>query len=1267
MFLIIPFAHSGEIIVKETNWMDRTSDWFLNLFGVEPKLFYDIDNHNVKGDKQEYTLKTSIDEKDFDYEVKVLSKSANIETWLEYYDERTCERDIVVGYTEDGKLLGNGSYENYIPIKEIEEFDCSSWIRATKEEVRNKLNSDNDFAKVRVMREWGEIPQENCIYQEGQTIPYCEQRVDVIISFGGRKYIEYAQWISTSGSWNGIHTDTEESGGKIVLETSDVTDRHFKMNDDAANNIIVDSSSNNRPLYRFSDETPENSNLRTTTGQINEAQIFDGNGANRNMASSDLTGIGGTTGSIAFWMNIPSNATTTDYSHYIFSTANNNTDTKVSLRIYASFVSDRDRIEFHVFTDGTAKLACHTPVGSFIGGWHHFVLSQDGSSPIMYLDSDSKSVTCDITTDLTMWFDDVLLGGNKADTLFLANYVEKGGVVGTNDLEGSLDDVRIYGFELSQAQIDILYNSGTGTESGISGVTDGYFTSVGFGTGEEYDWNVLEQSGFSNVEVSNSSDNSSWSDWVNVTHLSDIGINNQAYLKWRGHLRDSAEGIYVNITYKESNDPADDATNLKINATTVNAYVDDDIYAEFRVGSEPDGDAVVYNITWYNNGISNLTFGNLTNSTDLTLETLESENTTTKDEWGFSIITCDIPTYKCSNEVFSSNLSIGSRPPTIPRIDLPLNNSKIGNSSIMLNCSNSTDPDGDTIYYEFYVDTNNPPTTQINITEYGQHNYTTEGNFWFRCRANDSTAYSSYTDPIYFQMDSQIIKNATLSYSDVVYETQSYNYNITVTINKWNTIDIEANLTYNNTVYTPTKTLILNNSDIAVFRFDKTIQTRLEGTTTASGRWNFNLSMVDETIENNNTYTFTNNVSRIELARCNAAFTTPFINFTFKDEDTSNYVNASIKSSTFIYSLDPTKTLTRTLSFTNNTDQDSYAFCLDPINQTLYTDIDISYDSLGYPQRSYSDSPTLTSTVLNQILWLVSSSDGIYVTFQVINVAEQPIDGVSINITRIIGGTSYSIESGETGADGGFTTWLNPDLTYTTIFSKDGYDTYTTSQKFTQSAYTITLGGVVGSVVENVTSYVQGITYSVEPTLDVLYNETDYNFNFTTISTYWGLTKSGFTLTNSTDDILGSASCTTGTGCTSSITVNTINYTSITMNYYWVVDDVYSNGTRNWFVYTPKDDRKGAFQNLISDMDKLGSGFNEFTKAIFAFFIILFVIGTLCHYSGVYSPMAILVETFFLVGFLDMIGFIPVIGVEHFITVLIGLITVGYFIFEYTR
>ena len=199
-----------------------------------------------------------------------------------------------------------------------------------------------------------------------------------------------------------------------------------------------------------------------------------------------------------------------------------------------------------------------------------------------------------------------------------------------------------------------------------------------------------------------------------------------------------------------------------------------------------------------------------------------------------------------------------------------------------------------------------------------------------------------------------------------------------------------------------------------------------------------------------------------------------------------------------------------------------------------------------------------------------------------------------------------------------------------------------------------------------------GITYDIGPSQDVLNNQTDYTFTFNISSLYWSLTESGFVLENGSGTYLGADSCTTGAGCISSVVANTQNHTSIRMNYYWeILNDgtyYYMNASKTWSVFK-SGTRKSVVTMFREDVEKLGHGFGDFTKAMISFFIILFAIGIMSYYSGIYSPLAILGEIFFLVFLLDQINFIPeVVGaVPHFITVMIGLLFLSYGIYEYTK
>jgi len=464
--------------------------------GIEPKLYFNLDKHDVKGDKQEYTLKTSIVEKDFDYEIKVLSKSANIETWLEYYDEKTCEREITIGYTEEGKLLENGSYEIYKPIYETIEYDCSNWIRATKEEVRNKLNFDNNFTEVRVMREWGEMPSENCVYSDEQTMPFCKQEVDIILSFGGRKYIEYAQWEQTSGSWN-IETfsNTEISGGKIVL-TSSIPDYIGDLN--SANMITAYHLNNsNGDSATVVENVGTGSNgaqvssgnpAWTTEGKRDGALIFDG--VNDNVAIDGITSFNGivNTGTVQFW--IKPNTQANNLNEII------NFGGRLEILGNASglggCVAGRGCVTWY---DGsTFSMQFDLPFNE----WNLFTFTWDNTGHKLYVnrdlvDSDSES----------------------GDILWAGGIVYLGGSVSSRWWKGTIDELIIMDRLITSQEINDSYGSPN---------TDGYAESVGFGTGINRNWETMEYSGFSNVEISNSSDNSTWSDWVNVTHLADIGF-----------------------------------------------------------------------------------------------------------------------------------------------------------------------------------------------------------------------------------------------------------------------------------------------------------------------------------------------------------------------------------------------------------------------------------------------------------------------------------------------------------------------------------------------------------------------------------------------------------------------------------------------------------------------------------------------------------------------------------------------------------------------
>jgi hypothetical protein len=546
-----------------------------------------------------------------------------------------------------------------------------------------------------------------------------------------------------------------------------------------------------------------------------------------------------------------------------------------------------------------------------------------------------------------------------------------------------------------------------------------------------------------------------------------------------------------------------------------------------------------------------------------------------------------------------------------------------------------------------------------------------DGSYYWRVLANDGTLNSSWSEIRYFTVDNSTLKYAVYTTPSPVYETSSNEYSVNVTINNWTSSDILATLVYDDTEYTPTKTTVTTNSSSGVYQFKATAHTRVS-ITSANAVWNFTVTLNNASTE---TYSVTKSqtIHPINFDLCaNTSFSaTEYINFSFKNEADSSVINASVPSSTFYYSIGTIGVRNKTLSFSNTTENFAYAFCFDPINNSINTNIDLDYKSTGYPQRSYvNDGLVLNNISTNKILYLLKTADGVYSTYQVVNYADQVIEDVYVYVERLISGTYEYIEEGYTDSAGSITFFLNPDYEHRLTFQKSGYSTEVLTIYPTQSTYTVTLGE---EETTNVSNYHLGIKYDISPNLDVLYNQTDYNFTLNMTSDYWRLTESGFVLTNGSGVHLGVASCTTATGCVSSVTVNTANHSSIKMDYYWKIYDQaeyhYLNGTRTWRVFI-KGERKSVFTMFKEDVEKLGHGFNDFTKAIISIFIIIFAVGVGSYYTGVYSPLAILGEIFFLVFFLDMIGFIPNITgaiTSHFITALIGVLFLGYAIFEYSK
>jgi hypothetical protein len=427
---------------------------------------------------------------------------------------------------------------------------------------------------------------------------------------------------------------------------------------------------------------------------------------------------------------------------------------------------------------------------------------------------------------------------------------------------------------------------------------------------------------------------------------------------------------------------------------------------------------------------------------------------------------------------------------------------------------------------------------------------------------------------------------------------------------------------------------------------------------------------------NINSDTTNQTVASININQCNGTYTQKYINFSFIDESTNLPVNSQITAMTLNYKLNPNSNVFKTLTYSNTTEVPNYYFCASPSNLTYYLNYSISYkNGTTYPQRISEISTTaFTNATTNTKLYLLSSSYGIYVTFQLTNSADQLISGVNVNATRVINGVTTVVAVGTTSASGTVTFWLNPDALHTFTFSKSGYTTYTYQDYPTQASYTVTLSGGDSSIPIN---YNRGITYTIYPLNSSLTNDTTYSFGFLLTSTYWDLTEYGFILRfDNGTSITSSTTSTSGTLLTLSYdTGNSSN--RVYLDYYWKINNTYSNGTISWRIYST-DNTRWSIRTFFDDLDLYFDsglfGLDDFGRYLIVFLIAFLSVGILAYKFGFTDPLFLTGLLFFVIFFLDVgIGLIPDItilngnAVPYLLTFITGLIFVVSVISEVSK
>lgn len=493
------------------------------------------------------------------------------------------------------------------------------------------------------------------------------------------------------------------------------------------------------------------------------------------------------------------------------------------------------------------------------------------------------------------------------------------------------------------------------------------------------------------------------------------------------------------------------------------------------------------------------------------------------------------------------------------------------------------------------------------------------------------------------------------NYSQNPYEMDNSNY--TVNLSSTSNNFTSANLVYNGINYAGT----ITNLGELNYSIKATIPSIPIGVMTRSFFWNITLN--DSSTQS--TISHTQNVNLSILTLCNATYPNTYLNFTFKDETTSNFITASINSLSLDYWMTDSS-IRKTLSFSNSSVNPSYGFCFSPQDKLINYNYSIQYQNgSNYPAKTYTTTGNLTNTTTNKLLYLLSSGNGLYVTFQVTNLASQPISNVYVSAT---GGLDS--ESGMTDGSGSITFFLNPLITYIINASKIGYPESVSFITPTQSLYSITLGQQTIST--NITDLSQGISFATNPLNSYLVNDTTYTFNYTLVSTFWNVDLFGFSLYGSNNSLLTSTSSATNGG-TVSINYNVGNDSSILMKYFYTINGSSMNFTRIWNIQN-SEGTEWSIANFFTDLKTYVTsglfGLDSFGLNIIVFLIIFLITGGVSYKFGFTSPaiiLGILTATLLLFDVvLNLITYPAILTriTNHPATYLITIIWIGFIIKE---
>ena len=348
--------------------------------------------------------------------------------------------------------------------------------------------------------------------------------------------------------------------------------------------------------------------------------------------------------------------------------------------------------------------------------------------------------------------------------------------------------------------------------------------------------------------------------------------------------------------------------------------------------------------------------------------------------------------------------NVSNTVPTIPHINYPSNRTFTGTHNMSLSCSGSTDADGDAINYEYYLQyATNPPTTlrmNNSITAINVTGLVPDGEYWWRCRANDNITSTEYNETRQFKIYSSYLNNVTTEYTLSVPEGENTDFYGNISINNLTTKGVTAVLFYNQTAKTTTNVTINHNLSRWTSNF---ITPLIQGdTVTNNWLWNISIELLNGTVVRNTSFAGTQTVTNINLFSTSCGPTNAsqalVANFTFWEEINRLNLTENFDATFITYGDDNSVNDTYVFGLTNRS---FIHVCISPVYAKLQSVATISYDQAAYDVRYYYfKNRTLDNITDNIELHSLEIVNGVPITINVVDETETGLENVMVDIQK---------------------------------------------------------------------------------------------------------------------------------------------------------------------------------------------------------------------------------------------------------------------------